>query len=154
MSSKASWAPSGGIICVATRLPKDRRTVALLGTPTCCRLNCARTTVLAGVLVRLIHKAGMRLRRLDYWAARMVVGLKYTDGWPKWKETVYLGRCQDTPSLLKAFERAWQNRPIGPGPLQASVTLFDLTPSVCTTPSLFQEERACARRSSSDGLGQ
>ena len=103
-----------------------------------------------GVLVRLIHKAGMRLRRIDYWAARMVVMLRYTGDWPKWKETVYLGRCQDTPSLLKAFERAWEQRPtgttsitegVGLRPFQVSVTLFDLTPSVSTTPSLFVEER-------------
>ena len=105
-----------------------------------------------GVLVRLLHKAGMRLRRLDYWAARLVVMLRYTDGpnnerWPTWKETVYLGRCQDTPSLLKAFERAWAQRPMahgqgcGPRPLQAAVTLFDLKPSTCTTQSLFVEER-------------
>ncbi|MGI9428115.1 MAG: Y-family DNA polymerase [Bythopirellula sp.] len=99
-----------------------------------------------GVLVRLLHKAASRLRRLDYWAARMAVSLRYTDGWPKWKEIVYLGRCQDTPSLLKAFERAWQLRPIqgdstGPQPFQAAVTLFDLTPGACTSPSLFVEER-------------
>lgn len=94
-----------------------------------------------GVMVRLIHKAGMRLRRLDHWASRMVVSLRYTDGWPKWKQTVYLGRCQDTPSLLKGFERAWEDRPIGPRPLQAAVTLIDLTPSRCTTPSLFREDR-------------
>ena len=99
-----------------------------------------------GVLVRLLHKAAMRLRRLDYWAARMVVSLRYTEGWPKWKETVYLGRCQDTPSLLKSFERAWKRRPLqgdqaGPRPFQASVTLFDLTSGACTTPSLFLEER-------------
>ncbi len=94
-----------------------------------------------GVLVRLIHKAGMRLRRLDHWASRMVVTLKYTNGWPKWKEPVYLGRCQDTPSLLKGFERAWAKRPVGPRPFQAAVTLIDLTPTRCTTPSLFPEER-------------
>jgi len=94
-----------------------------------------------GVMVRLLHKAAMRLRRLDYWAARMAVSLRYTDGWPKWKATTYLGRCQDTPSLLKAFERAWDVRPLGPRPLQASITLFDLTPGVSTTPSLFAEER-------------
>lgn len=92
-------------------------------------------------MVRLIHKAGMRLRRLDHWASRMVVSLRYTDGWPKWKKTVYLGRCQDTPSLLKGFERAWEQRPQGPRPLQAAVTLIDLTPSRCTTPSLFVEDR-------------
>jgi len=94
-----------------------------------------------GVLVRLLHKAAMRLRRIDYWASRMVVGLSYTDGWPKWKATAHLGRCQDTPSLLKAFERAWGNRPLGGRPLQASITLLDLTPGVSTTPSLFAEER-------------
>ncbi len=103
-----------------------------------------------GVLVRLIHKAGMRLRRMDYWAARMVVVLRYTGDWPKWKETVYLGRCQDTPSLLKSFERAWEARPtgttsiaegVGLRPFQVAVTLFDLTPGVSTTPSLFVEER-------------
>ena len=33
-----------------------------------------------GVLVRLIHKAASRLRRLGYWARRMQVGLSYTDG--------------------------------------------------------------------------
>ncbi|MCG8448639.1 MAG: hypothetical protein MI725_03540 [Pirellulales bacterium] len=98
------------------------------------------------VLVRLLHKAAARLRRLDYWAGRMVVGLRYTEGWPKWKEIMYLGRVQDTPSLLKAFERAWQRRPhvgraVGPRPLQASITLFDLTPGASTTPSLFVEER-------------
>ncbi len=93
------------------------------------------------VLVRLLHKAGMRLRRLDYWAARMVVALSYTGDWPKWKETVFLGRCQDTPTMLKALERAWEKRPLGGKPLQTSITLFDLAPGVCTAPSLFAEER-------------
>jgi len=94
-----------------------------------------------GVLIRLLHKAGQRLRRLDYLATRMVVALRFTDGWPKWKETIYVGRCQDTPSLLKAFERAWERRPLGPRPLQAAVTLIDLVPTSSTAPSLFVEER-------------
>jgi len=38
-----------------------------------------------GVLVRLLHKAAMRLRRMDYWAAQMVVALRYSGDWPKWK---------------------------------------------------------------------
>ena len=93
------------------------------------------------VFVRLLHKAGMRLRRIDYWASRLVVRLAYCDGWPRWKQVMYLGRCQDTPSMLKAFERAWENRPRGPRPLQPSITLIDLVPGKCTTPSLFVEER-------------
>lgn len=103
-----------------------------------------------GVLVRLLHKAAMRLRHKNFWSSKMVVCLRYSNGWPKWKETVYLGRCQDTPSLLKAFERAWEKRPlqemslesaVGPRPFQVAVTLLDLTPGASTTPSLFQEER-------------
>ena len=93
------------------------------------------------VFVRLLHKAAMRLRRIDYWASRLVIKLVYCDGWPKWKCVVYLGRCQDTPSILKAFERAWQNRPLGGRPLHPSITLIDLTPGASVTPSLFIEER-------------
>ncbi len=93
------------------------------------------------VLVRLLHKAAMRLRRLDYWAARMVVALSYLGEHPKWKTTVYLGRCQDTPTMLKAFQKTWRSRPPGGRPLKVSVTLFDLTPGISTTPSLFIEER-------------
>ncbi len=94
-----------------------------------------------GVMVRLLHKAAMRLRKLDYWAARMVISISYTGGWPKWKENVYLGRCQDTPTMLKAFERAWNMRPLGGRPIKTSITLINLTPSASTTPSLFVEER-------------
>jgi len=93
------------------------------------------------VMVRLLHKAAMRLRKLDHWAARMAVSISYTGGWPKWKETVYLGRCQDTPTMLKALERAWNGRPPGGKPIKASITLLDLTLSASTTPSLFVEER-------------
>jgi len=93
------------------------------------------------VMVRLLHKGAMRLRKLDYWAARLAVSISYTGGWPQWKETVYLGRCQDTPTMLKAFERAWNGRPLGGKPFKTSIRLLDLTPSACTTPSLFAEER-------------
>ena len=94
-----------------------------------------------GVLVRLLHKAAMRLRKLEYWTSRMVISVSYTNEWPKWKETVYLCRCQDTCSLLEAFERTWRKRPLGGRPVKTSITLLDLTPSASTTPSLFLEDR-------------
>lgn len=94
-----------------------------------------------GVFVRLLHKAGARLRRIDYWASRLVVSLSYADETPRWKEVIYLGRTQDTPTILKAFERAWEKRPLGGKPIKPSITLIDLTPGNCTTPSLFAEER-------------
>ena len=112
------------------------------------------------VFVRLLHKAGARLRRIDYWASRLVVSLSYADGQPKWKKTVYLGRSQDTPSILKAFERAWaqyllKGRPPGGRPLKPSITLIDLTPASSTTPSLFAEDRrALAAAKAMDAANQ
>ncbi|MBX3431958.1 MAG: type VI secretion protein ImpB [Pirellulales bacterium] len=93
------------------------------------------------VMVRLLHKAAMRLRRMNYWARRMTLSLRYADGWPRWKRTLYLGLCQDTPTMLKLFEQAWQVRPRGGRPLQPAITLVDLVPAASATPSLFVEER-------------
>lgn len=107
------------------------------------------------VMVRLLHKAAMRLRRLNHYAGRMEVKLKFMDGWPKWKRTLRVGRCQDTPTLLKAFEQAWQTHPRGGRPLQAAITLLDLTPSRGTTQSLFAEDRrALAATKAMDKLNE
>jgi len=107
------------------------------------------------VMVRLLHKAAMRLRRLNHCAGRMEVKLKFLDGWPKWKRTLRVGRCQDTPTLLKAFERMWRTHPHGGRPLQASITLFDLTPNACTTQPLFAEDRrALAATQAMDKLNE
>ncbi len=97
------------------------------------------------VLVRLIHKAGARLRRLGYWARRMKVRLKYTGGWPAWEAPVYLGQCQDTQSMLRAFEDAWAERAAGGTPLQVSVWLWDLVDQSNATLPLFPEDRRNVR---------
>ena len=93
-----------------------------------------------GVMVRLIHKAAARLRHLGYWARRMKVGLSYTKGWPKWRAVLYLGRCQDTQTMLRQFEIAWAERPPGGTPLQVSMVLWDLTADANTSLPLFQED--------------
>ncbi|MBX3425977.1 MAG: type VI secretion protein ImpB [Pirellulales bacterium] len=93
------------------------------------------------VLVRLLHKAAMRLRQIGYWAKRMSVSLRYADGSPRWRRTLYLGCCQDTPTMLKALDRAWRERLRGGRPLQPAITLLDLVPAASATPSLFEEDR-------------
>ena len=93
------------------------------------------------VMVRLIHKAGMRLRRLGMWARRMSLQLKYVGGAPKWKHISYLGLCQDTQSMLQAFEAAWRSRPPGGTPLQVGMLLFDLVKENCAALPLFPEEQ-------------
>lgn len=94
-----------------------------------------------GVLVRLIHKAGSRLRRLGYWTRKMQVGLSYSNGYPKWRASGYLGRCQDTPAMLRAFEELWASRPSGGVPIKVSMVLLDLTSTANTPLPLFAEER-------------
>jgi DNA polymerase-4 len=94
-----------------------------------------------GVLVRLIHKAGSRLRRLGYWARKMRVGISYSNGYPKWQVSVYLSRCQDTPAMLRAFEELWASRPSGGRPLKVSMVLLDLTNTANTPLPLFAEEQ-------------
>jgi len=93
------------------------------------------------VLIRLLHKAAARLRQMDYWASQLCVQVVFVDGWPKWKHTVYLGRCQDTQTILKLLDAAWQTKPAGGKPLRVGVTLLGLTPGRSTSLPLFEEER-------------
>lgn len=92
------------------------------------------------VLVRLIHKAAARLRRLGYWAKRMQIGLSYTRGQPSWKAAAYLGWCQDTQTMLTAFEVAWAKRPGNGVPLKVSVVLWDVASASNIPRPLFPEE--------------
>ena len=97
------------------------------------------------VLVRLIHKAAARLRRLGFWAKRMKFGLRYTHGWPAWDAPAYLGLCQDTQSMLRAFEDAWSQRPTGGVPLKVSVWLWDLVDRNNAPLPLFVEDQRNTR---------
>lgn len=97
------------------------------------------------VMVRLIHKAAARLRRLGYWTRRMKLSVKYTGGIPSWKIKLYLGWCQDTQSMLRAFESAWAKRPPGGTPLQVGVVLWDLSAQASATLPLFAEDRRNVR---------
>jgi DNA polymerase-4 len=94
-----------------------------------------------GVLVRLIHKAASRMRRLGYWARRMKLSLSYQYGWPKWQGVAYLSRCQDTPTMLRAFEELWAERPPGGIPLKVGIVLWDFASDLNTPLPLFAEER-------------
>jgi DNA polymerase-4 len=103
------------------------------------------------VLVRLIHKAAMRLRKLEHWAGRMELRISYLggagpNGTGRWKRTMHLGRCQDTSAMLQALASAWRDRPPGDRfprsrPIKVSITLLNLTPTPSTTLPLFDQQR-------------
>lgn len=93
------------------------------------------------VLIRLIHRAAQRLRRDRYWARRMEVYVSFTHREEGWRGEVALGLCQDTLSMIEAFNHLWQFRPAGERPTQVAITLFDLTADACATLPLFPKEQ-------------
>lgn len=94
-----------------------------------------------GVLVRMIHKAAARLRRMNYWARQMSVYVSFTFREEGWSGSVALGLCQDTQTMLEAFQSLWRHRPrLGP-PTQVAVTLYNLVSGPSAAIPLFPAER-------------
>ncbi len=91
------------------------------------------------VLVRLVHKAGARLRKLGYWTGGLTVALSYARR-AKWKSSTLLTPCQDTQTMVEALSALWKSRPTAGIPLKVSVILYDLVHETCRTPPLFTED--------------
>lgn len=88
------------------------------------------------VLIKLIHKTGARLRRLNYHAGQINIHVKYFNK-TSWKLSKNLDYFQDTQTMIKAFSEMWKNKKPAETPLRVSVILSDLIPSSETTFSLF-----------------
>jgi len=92
------------------------------------------------VFIRLIHKAGFRLRRLKYLAGTITVKVKYFNSANSWKRKLNIGKRHDTQSLIRAFSEIWKYRPRGLMPLSVAVVLSELTPINEASYSLFSNE--------------
>jgi DNA polymerase IV len=102
---------------------------------------------------KLLHKAAMRLRMQNMWAAGLAVALRFTvpkeaarsqhnSGIPQqsWGEQQRLVECQDSQTLIEGLRKLWAMRPTGAlyeKPFLVSVTLTDLVPDALHTLSLF-----------------
>lgn len=91
------------------------------------------------VLIRLVHKAAARLRKLGYWAGGMAVSLSYARR-EKWKSATPLVPCQDTQTMVQALSALWKLRSAAGTPHKVSVVLYDLVHDTCRTPPLFTED--------------
>lgn len=91
------------------------------------------------VLVKLIHKAAARMRKLGYFAGEIDIGLRYHDR-DSWHVRQVMDPCQDTQSLLGLFAALWDQRPKGAAPAAVSVTLQRLVPEAAISLSLFPED--------------
>ena len=98
-----------------------------------------------GVLMRLVHKAAARLRKIEYWAGAISVGASFMGSEPGdavwWEAGVRLPRCHDTPAFVAAAARLWDGRVRDRTPLKVGTVLTELVPARSATPSLFEEDR-------------
>ncbi|MBM3979579.1 MAG: DNA polymerase [Planctomycetes bacterium] len=98
-----------------------------------------------GVIMRLVHKAAARLRKIGYWCGAISLGVSFygdergESHW--WEEGTRVPRCHDTPALVSAAQKLWALRPRGRTPFKVGTVLSDLVPARSATPSLFDEDR-------------
>ena len=93
------------------------------------------------VLIRLLHKAAVRLRRDNYWAGKMEIYISFTHQEEGWSGSIALGMCQDTQSMMEAFHQLWAIRPSNGRPMQVAISLYDLVSSRSAALPLFPEEQ-------------
>jgi len=88
---------------------------------------------------RLLQKAAMRLRALEYFAGELTLSVDYL-GAENWSALARFDPTQDTVDLAQTLDELWARRPaLPPGarPFWAGVTLTGLEHARDHTPSLF-----------------
>jgi DNA polymerase-4 len=98
-----------------------------------------------GVLMRLVHKAAARMRKIGYWCGAVSVGASFMGTEPGdsvwWEESTRVTRCHDTPAIVAAASKLWERRIRDRKPFKVGTVLSDLIPARSATPSLFDEDR-------------
>lgn len=98
-----------------------------------------------GVLMRLVHKAAARMRKIEYWCGAVSVGASFMGSEPGdsvwWEDSVRVPRCCDTPAIVAAAMKLWETRIRDRKPFKVATVLSDLVPARSATPSLFDEDR-------------
>ena len=104
----------------------------------------------AAVGQKLLHKAGVRLRRAKLWTSGMVIFVLFSKPkdekskgryWlhsdrPLWEANLSFPACQDTMTLINVFQEAWASCP-QLKPVLVSIALVDLVPEEMQNLSLF-----------------
>ncbi len=90
-----------------------------------------------GIAQKLLHKAGLAMRRDNYWARAMYVSIRYTDR-TKWSEETRMDDCQDVHGLNHILQDMWSRRKQRGTPLKVSITLSNLITNEERTLSFFE----------------
>ena len=92
------------------------------------------------VMNRLTQKAAMRLRKANFYAGRLSIGLKYLDQ-SHWSTEMRLVDTQDTVAFLHALDKLWARRPKDRRTiLKVEMAFSDFVPESQHTGSLFASE--------------
>jgi DNA polymerase-4 len=92
------------------------------------------------VMNRLVQKAAMRLRKANFYAGRLSIGVKYIDG-TRWDTDMKLVDTQDTVTFLHALDKMWAKRPRNRRTiLQVGMAYSDFVSEANHTGSLFASE--------------
>jgi DNA polymerase-4 len=78
-------------------------------------------------LQKLVSKAAIRLRKMEYWASRMTLQVQFSRGTTKELKAKF-EEAQDTPAFLKVLNGLWESVPSG-NPFWVGVCLHGLIPA-------------------------
>lgn len=104
------------------------------------------------VAQKLLHKAGVRLRKLNFWCCYLYVSLRFIDG-SKWYNETKMIECQDDLSLIAALKTLW-NPPQNKTPLKVSLWLSDLVPNDQHNGSFFENPKSLQLSKTLDNIQQ
>jgi len=88
-------------------------------------------------LLRLLHKAAVRLRRKGYWTRHLTVYATQRHA-PTWVRKTWVETTQDTRLLLNALTRLWDEAP-PQKPFKVGLVLEHLVPERDASPPLWPE---------------
>jgi DNA polymerase IV len=94
---------------------------------------------------KLLHKAAMRLRKAQLWAAKMTLSLRFDARRQEaaaWTQSLSLLECQDNQTLVEGLQRLWAASPAEVArrkPFFVGVMLGELVPDHLHTLSLFSK---------------
>jgi len=104
-----------------------------------------------GVAQKLVHKAGARLRRMNYWCSSLAVFVKFLNR-PKWDAHINFVESNDTLTMLEALQKLWRKLPAGGTPLAVGVTLYNLVPDNLHNFALFDVDKRSELAKAMDAL--
>lgn len=90
------------------------------------------------VAQKLLHKAGVRLRKNNYWCAFIYVSLRFLDG-TKWSNETNLIECQDDFTLIAALKTLWT--PPDKRPIKVSLWIAGLVADDQHNLSFFEDNK-------------